>query len=387
MSSSPKQSPELSLEVHEHESTLSYQIVAIQLKVSEKVRNTFESSGVKNVPIKLIWRGKELDGEDMLADPDGSCLARLALEINEPEHDYLIARIVLPNGETLEQSKQIPPLNEMQSDFTDFVSANSSINPGERIRVPAGRYVLDNSIFVNARATLCLDPGVQFVFAPGCGILCQGALYVKGTEEQIVSFGPLDEELGWAGIALNGPFARTTSIENAYIGNGRGWEIVEKSGQLVPVQVKDPANSGETRGGGLLVTNIAQRNDEAPVKLHNLTIGKCNAKKGGGLAVFGSKVHAELLYLDHNRAKGSGGGLHVENGSFIFGETVEFKENYAEHFGGGAAFVFGASFEGNKPIFEKNKVGHKGKDAFFMRSSGNSSKWKGNFFTFDPIKK
>ncbi|MFA5793037.1 MAG: hypothetical protein WC897_04175 [Candidatus Gracilibacteria bacterium] len=359
-------------------SSLDLHIVKLRVSISDAVRTQFGSDNSTPIPFQLVWGGK---ADEFTMPGSGAFEGQMDFRLPVSEVGTLKVQFSLPNGSIVESTGSIPPVEEYRTDFADRVAHGEPIKDGEHFSIPEGVYAFDKNLIVCKGAILQVDPGAQFLFAPGVGVYSEGTLLFRGGgHDKPIYLRAKDAGKGWSGVVLNGPYTAFSTFEACAFQDGLGMPVYNRGGKLFI----DP-KSDLRYGGNLSVMNIA--NLECPIRLEDVTFRDGRADRGGGLSVYNSAVSLSKVHFIENRAKLSGGGLHVEHG--VVGmkeEIVSFNKNHADLTGGAFAFTHGSRVNGARPTVVDNTVGKRGRDGFVLNSDMDLSSWTMDVFAINQLK-
>lgn len=364
----------INLELLEHTQVGDNQVVKVKVEVGKSA----PGEDVSKLPVKFLWDDKDISEE--ATDTNGAVNAILTLPLKEPDYGTLKVSIPTKSG-SVETSKVIPPVEDLRNDFKDRISKEAPIAHKERVRVAEGQYLLDRNVVIKRGGVLIVDPGVQFAFAPGVGIYCEGTFVVRGDGKKPVYMRADKPDQGWAGLVLNGPHALRSSLAHCVIQGGEGTPARYENGILVfdEVSKKNSKTSVLNYGGGVFISNVCQETDKDAILLEAVNISDNKASKGGGIAIFNSRVKIKDSAIQKNKAEVSGGGLYVEHGKLITAGKVRFSENIADVTGGAVEFLHNSFHEGDAPQFENNTAKKRGNNGFVFNSDVETSTWEGDF--------
>jgi hypothetical protein len=157
----------------------------------------------------------------------------------------------------------------------DFQSKNLELREvRDEVVIGKGIYEVGVDILVLPSGVLRIEPGAQFYFGEGCGILCYGTLLAEGSEEQKIVFSARHFPDRWANLAFVGKASARSVLRHCKVSHGRGRKSVLE-------RMIDSAAPDRTFGGGLLIYGSVPT-------IQDCLIEACGAQSGGGVAVIQS---------------------------------------------------------------------------------------------------
>nr|MBC8204655.1 right-handed parallel beta-helix repeat-containing protein [FCB group bacterium] len=249
-------------------------------------------------------------------------------------NQFLYIPITLPDITLIHTPIGIPisgPLNGvLEGDTTYFVADNIAVNS-------------DDSLIIEAGATLIFDEGVQFII--------NGYLHAAGTETDSIKFMG-HSGLTWKRITFNNSMNANSILEYclitdgyAYLGSGGG--IMSNNSFLTVTNCMITGNAASYDGGGISVGG-------SNVLISDCIISGNQTVDGGGIAI-SSNPTIRNCYIINNTAQGCGGGIYSASSAASI-ESCIINENIADYGGGGAIFktksqIFDFEKKGKKAIY------------------------------------
>ena len=196
-------------------------------------------------------------------------------------------------------------------------------------------YIVDGDISVEVGDSLVIEAGADLLFDDLSSFWIFGYLLAQGSNDDSITFLPLEPEVRWSGIRFENSVDNSTMSYSVICGSiDGGIEVINSQLQIENSFICN--NRTDSSGVGIYVLNgdISITNSEISYNQGG------DDEFGGGLAAYDSNINLFNCNLDYNQIS-HGGGAFIEN-SQLTAENCSFSNNIISGSGGGV-FVLQSS--------------------------------------------